>query len=128
MFTAAARDWIERNITLFMLPWGEPWRQRLAQSGDPDYIEISKTMYTSPDWVIAARMYMVEMLVDGTHGTLGAHFTQISLDWAAEYDHVKGKYVRNFGRGYHWGERLRGHNPQTGYLTNRKWHLNEVNN
>ena len=61
------------------------------------------------------------------------------LAWTTEVDHdkgltivsteymtQKGKYKYNSGRGYYRGEKLVGKIPEGGYLTHKKWHLNEV--
>ena len=47
---------------------------------------------------------------------------------STEYMTQKGEYKYNHGRGYYRGEMvvLAGKMDEAGYLTNKKWHLNEV--
>ncbi len=67
-----------------------------------------------------------EILSQGTHATMRSYMEPYELDWGREYD--QGRFKYNSGRGYYRGERvvLQGVIPEAGYLTHKKWHLNEV--
>ena len=75
----------------------------------------------------------------GTHALMKSYMIPNELAWTTEVDHdkgltivsteymtQKGKYKYNSGRGYYRGEKLVGKIPEGGYLTHKKWHLNEV--
>ena len=67
------------------------------------------------------------MLGQGTHAGMGLPSpAQNEQAWAIEYDEDQGKYKYNSGRGFYRGEKVVGKIPGGGYLTNKKWHLNEV--
>ena len=123
-----ARDLVERDITLYHIPGAQVWRQMLSQSDIPEYRKIAETMIITKSWEQVFKMTKNELLSQGTHALMVSYLSSSTLAWATEYDHDKGKYKRNSGRGYYRGERLSlpGVIPEAGYLTNKKWHLNEV--
>ena len=56
------------------------------------------------------------------HGVFGAGTHAQLTGYLASYQ------LRDYGPWYRSKETLAGKNPYSGYLTNKKWHLNEVNN
>ena len=123
-----ARDLVERDITLYHIPGAQVWRQMLSQSDIPEYRKIAETMIITKSWEQVFKMTKNELLSQGTHALMVSYLSSSTLAWATEFDHDKGKYKRNSGRGYYRGEMLvlTGVIPETGYLTHKKWHLNEV--
>ena len=136
-----ARDLVERDITLYENPFGEIWRQLLSQSDIPEYRKIAESMIIPESWDQYDAMTKNEMLSRGTHAYMTSYLSPSYLDWAKEVDDdqgvtivsteymtQKGEYKYNHGRGYYRGEKvvLDGYTGQIGYLTNKKWHLNEV--
>ena len=134
-----ARDLVERDITLYMVPYSQGWRQMLSHSDNPEYRKIAESMIITKSWTQYNAMTKNEMLSRGTHAMLVSYLDPYELAWATEVDDdqgvtivsteymtQKGEYKYNYGRGYYKGELLEGDNPNTGYLTNKKWHLNEV--
>ena len=134
-----ARDLVERDITVFLLPGSHIWRQLLSQSDIPEYREIAKSMIITKSYDQFDAMTKNEMLSRGTHAYMTSYLSPSYLDWAKEVDDdqgvtivsteymtQKGEYKYNHGRGYYRGEMVVGKIPGGGYLTNKKWHLNEV--
>ena len=134
-----ARDLLERDITLYMRPSSQFWKQWLSQHYIPEYRKIGENMIFTKDSYQYYVMTKNEMLNRGTHATMRSYLPPDQLDWATEVDDdqgvtivsteyvtQKGKYKNNYGRGYYRGDKVVGKIPGGGYLTNKKWHLNEV--
>ena len=142
-FVHTARDLVERDITLYENPFGQIWRQLLSQSDIPEYREIAESMIITKSYDQFDAMTKNEMLSRGTHAMMPSYLFPYELAWATEVDDdqgvtivsteyvtQKGEYKYNYGRGYYRGEMvvLTGYTGLAGYLTNKKWHLNEVFN
>ena len=138
-----ARDLVERDITVFLLPGSHIWRQLLSQSDIPEYRKIAESMIITKSYDQFDAMTKNEMLSRGTHAMMRPYLFPFELAWATEVDDdqgvtivsteyvtQKGEYKYNHGRGYYKGEKLvfAGRIPGGGYLTHKKWHLNEVFN
>ena len=136
-----ARDLVERGIILYMWPGSQIWRQMLSQSDNLEYRKIAESMIITKSWDQFDAMTKNEMLSRGTHAYMTSYLSPSYLDWAKEVDDdqgvtivsteymtQKGEYKYNHGRGYYRGEMvmLTGDPGPAGYLTNKKWHLNEV--
>ena len=123
-----ARDMVEKDITLYMWPGTQIWRQRLSQSSIPEYRRIGESMIITKSWEQYNIMTRNEMLSRGTHAMIVSYLDPYMLDWATEYDQDQGRYVYNSGRGYYRGEMLVGEMgyPVAGYLTHKNWHFNQV--
>ena len=121
-----ARDILERDITVYMGISDHIWKQWLSQSDIPEYRKIAETMIISKSYDEYDEMIKEELLSQGTHALMQSYMWPYVLVWATEYDHVQGRYKYNSGRGFYRGEKVVGKIPGGGYLTNKKWHLNEV--
>ena len=123
-----AKDLVERNITLYMNSNAQIWRQLLSQSDVLEYRKIAETMIITKSWDQYFEMTKNELLSQGTHAMMRSYLWSNALRWGTEYDQDQDKYKRNSGRGYYRGEKvmLGGRIPEIGYLTNKKWRLNEV--
>ena len=142
-----ARDMVERGITLYLGPDQQLWKQWLSLHDDPDdpenskyYRKIAESIFiTAKSYEQYNAMTKNELLSRGTHAMMQpymapyqlAYVTEIDDDQgvtivSTEYMTQKGEYKYNHGRGYYRGEKLIGKIPETGYLTNKKWHRNEV--
>ena len=120
------RELVERGIKLYMPPGTQIWSQWLSQSDIPEYRKIAETMNITESWDQFIEMTKNEFLSQGTHARMASVMVQYWFDLSTEYDHDQGKYRYNHGRGFYRGEKLSGKNPMAGYLTHKKWHLNEV--
>ena len=122
----SATDMVKRNITLYFGPNGQMWKQWLNQSSITEYRKIAESMIITKSWDKFNDMTKNEMLSQGTHAHAQAFKFSNELAWATEYDHDQGRYKYNSGRGYYRGGKVDGMIPGGGHLTNKKWHLNEV--
>ena len=123
-----AGDLVEGNITLFMASKTDIWKQWLSQHYIPEYRKIAETMIISKSQSVFDEMTKNEMLNQGTHAQMRSYLNDYELELGTEFNNYHENYKYNRGRGYYRGEMLSGIFPGGGYLTNKKWHLNEVEN
>ena len=134
-------DMVERDMTLFMPGRSALWKRMLSQSKIPEYRKIGENMILTESWSQYYALIRNDLLSRGTHAMIKTHLGNKIGGWATdidpdqgvtiistEYKTLKGKYKYNHGRGFYRGQRvvLDEHSGQGGYLTNKKWHLNEV--
>ena len=106
-----AKQLVEKNISLFGIPGTQIWLQHLLESPKPEYYKLGEKMVL-PNSV--ERFYEIvehDVIGNGTHALLTATIGTNEL---------------SMGRWHRSEEKLAGVNPYVGYLTNKKWHLNEV--
>ena len=115
-----AKQLVEKNITLYNGPGTELWKQFLLESSIPEYNILGENYIIADDWDNYYYMTEHDALGAGTHALMVS-----SLDpWELAYGENK---EINSGRGwYRSKEKVAGKYPYGGYLTNKKWHLNEV--
>ena len=106
-----ARQLVEKNITLYGEPGYEIWKQFLQESPIPEYNKLGETMIIANDRDHYINMSRHDVIGAGTHAYMAGSLLPHHLA---------------MGRWYRSKENLAGHNPYGGYLTNKKWHLNEV--
>ena len=113
-----AKQLVEKNITLYDLPGSEMWKQFLLESSITEYNMLGENYDILNDY--DHYDYMTEHYVFGA----GTHAVMLpSLTW---WELQLGNKI-NSGRGwYRSKEKVAGMYPYAGYLTNKKWHLNEV--
>ena len=107
-----AKQLVEKNITLYMIPGREIWKRFLLESSIPDYNILGETMIVADDYDHFDNIMEHDVIGAGTH----AHGPAAYLE----------PYHLALGRWYRSKEKLAGKNPFAGYLTNKKWNLNEV--
>ena len=105
----SAKQIIENNITLFMCPGCNYWVQFLESSPIPEYKTLSQLMVISKDWNDFDHMRDHGIIEKGTHATMTYGLSQEE---------------RNLGRWWQ-GNLVMGNTPFAGYLSDKKWHLNE---
>ena len=106
-----AKQLVDKNITLYNQPWGDIWKQFLLESPIPEYNILGETMIIADDWDHFDNITLHDVIGAGTHA-------QVSTS-VAQYELAMGNWYRS-------KEKLAGKYPYGGYLTNKKWHLNEV--
>ena len=106
-----AQDLIDNNITLYTIPIGYIWKQLLEQSSIPAYNKIAETMIIPKTWEDFDNYIEHYVLGEGTHAQMTSTL-----------------YPKHLAMGRWWRstERLSGFSPYGGYLSNKKWYLNEV--
>ena len=108
-----AADLIKRDITPFLLPGGEMYRQFFAASSDPVYQEISRRVVIAKDWD------EYEDMVSKVNST--GLFAEIgTLPWWFNS-------TEEFKDWYRSSETI-GDNPYQINLVNKKWPLKKVKN
>ena len=106
-----AKQLVKKNITLYMGPGTEIWKQFLLESFIPEYNKLGETFIVADDWDHYFSIIEHDVIGAGTHAQIEAHL--------APYELAMGRWYRS-------KEMVSGMNPIGGYLTNKKWHLNEV--
>ena len=106
-----AQDLVDNNIYLYDIPGGDIWKQMLAKSPFPAYNKLAETMYIPNDWEEYDYYAEHNVIGEGTHAFMGGYLSPIELA---------------FGRWYRSEERVSGFYPLNGYLSDKKWYLNEV--
>ena len=105
-----SKQLVEEEITLYMWPGTDGWREWMLESNNSEYKILAKTLIYADDWDHFDNMSMDDVLVKGTHALLTGYLTQFELD---------------MGRWYRSKEKFED-DPYFVYLSNKKWHLNEV--
>ena len=107
-----ADDLINRDITPFMMPGSELYKQMIATSSDPTYQEISRRLVIAKDWD-----EYDDMLRKVTSTGLFAEIGRVP-GWPTPEEEFKYWYRSS--------ETLPGDNPMSGHLVNKKWPLKKV--
>ena len=107
-----AADLIKRDITPFIQPWSEMFRQMFAASSDPNYQEISKRLVIAEDWEQSDDMVR-KVTSTGLFAYIGP------LPWTFNS-------TDEFKYWYRSSEMIAGDNPYSGHLVNKKWPLKKV--
>ena len=105
---------VENNITLFVRPGTEIWKQFLLESPILENRLLGETMLIPDDWDHFYNITEHGVFGEGTHAQLTGYLAPWQL--------------RDHGPWYRSKETLAGKYPYSGYLTNKNWHLNEVKN
>ena len=106
-----AKQLVEQNITLYRPPGSYLWKQFLLESSIPEYNILGETMIIADDWDHYENIIKHDVIGAGTHAQM--------VGSLSSYELAMGKWYRS-------KEKVSGHYPYSGYLTNKKWHLNEV--
>ena len=115
-----AKQLVEKNITLYDIPGGEIWKQFLLESSIPEYNKLGENYIIADDWDHFNYITEHYVIGAGTHAQMAPAVEPLELS-IGENEEI------NSGRGwYRSKEKVAGKYPYSGYLTNKKWHLNEV--
>ena len=107
----SAKQLIQNNITLFMGPGYDYWVQFLANSPVPEYQTLSKRMIIPNNWDVELfDLTKYGIIGNGTHATIGPYLSP---------------WRKSLGRWWR-GNQVQGFYPHGGYLSDKKWHLNEA--
>ena len=106
----SAKQIIENNIILFEVPRGDYWVQFLANSPIPEYQTLSKRLIIANNWDEYFDLSEYGIIGNGTH---------------AKASFVLDQGEKSLGRWWK-GNLIQGDYPYTGYLSDKKWHLNEA--
>ena len=106
-----AQQLVDNDITIFSGPGTDLWKQFLADSPISEYNKLAETFYIPQDWYEFDDYCEQYIIGEGTHATMGNFLTPEMLD---------------MGRWWQSKENLIGVYPFGGYISTKKWHLNEV--
>ena len=106
-----AKQLVEKNITLYDYPGTEIWKQFLLESSILEYNILGETFLIADDWDHLYNIGEHDVIGAGTHAYMGGYLNSYDL---------------SLGRWHRSKEKLAGVNTYVGYLTNKKWHMNEV--
>ena len=108
-----AKQLVEKNITLYDIPGAEINKQFLLESSIPEYNILGETFIITDNYDHFDNISKHDVIGAGTHAYMGGFIGLVELA---------------MGRWYRSTEKLSGllGYPYAGYLTNKKWHLNEV--
>ena len=110
-----SKQLVQKNITIFVPPGGQVWKQYLLDSSIPEYNLLGDKVIIADGWDQTINMSKYDVIGEGTHATLATGLTPTFLDL--------GKGTRGW---YRSEEKLSGAYPFSGFLTNKRWHLNKV--
>ena len=114
-----AKQLEEKKITLYFWPDSEATVQFLLDSPILEYRKLGENAIIADDYAHMNNITKHDVLGAGTHATMTYFIDYVELGYGEEY--------HPDGRGwYRSKEIVSGRNPYAGYVTNKKWHLNEV--
>ena len=114
-----AKQLEEKKITPYFMPGFGTTRQWLLDSPILEYRILGENTIIADDWDHMDNITAHDVMGAGTHAQM-THFV-------AGYERELGDEYHPEGRGwYRSKEKVSGFSPYAGYLTNKKWHLNEV--
>ena len=105
-------DIIKRDLTPFLLPGSDFWRQFFAASPDPNYQEISRRLIIHQDWDEYEDMVR-KVTSTGSYVDIG------NFPWMLNSSEEYKDWYRS-------SETIPGDYPYTGHLINKKWPLKKV--
>ena len=115
-----AKQLVDKNITLYYTPYGQIWKQFLLKSSVSEYNILGENLIIPNDWDHFYNITEHDVIGAGTHAQMVASLSPRELA-IGENEEI------NSGRGwYRSKEKVAGKYPYAGYLTNKKWHMNEV--
>ena len=117
-----AKQLVKKNITLYDAPGAEMWKQFLLESSIPEYNILGETFIIADDWDHLDILMEHDVIGAGTHAYIAGSVAPYYLDMGKKH-HPEGNGIYGW---YRSKEKVAGDNPYVGYLTNKKWHLNEV--
>ena len=105
-----SKQLVEQNITLYDAPGYEGWRHFLQESSIPEYNILGGNMIFADDLHQFYNIAYHDVIGAGTHAQIAGYLYPDLLA---------------MGRWYRSKEKVSGTNPYAGYLTKKKWHMNE---
>ena len=107
-----AKDVVKRDITPFLTPGSEIWRQFFAASPDPIYQEISRRLVITKNWAEYEEM-VSKVSLTGLFAEMGTY-----PPWPVK--------EQEFNEWYRSSETIGGTFPYQVHLSNKKWPLKKV--
>ena len=105
-----------------MGPGTEIWKQFLLEAPILEYNKLGETFIITDDWDHFDNITEHDVMGAGTHAWMTGVLSPYELDMGKKH-HPDGNRTNGW---YRSKDKVAGINPYGGYLTNKKWHLNEV--
>ena len=105
-----------------MGPGTEIWKQFLLEAPILEYNKLGETFIITDDWDHFDKISLHDAIGAGTHAQMVGNLFSSDLAMGKKH-HPEGNGKYGW---YRSKEKMAGRNPYGGYLTNKKWHLNEV--
>ena len=105
-----AKQLVEQNITLYFPQGYEIWKQFLLQSPNSEYNILGENMIFADDLNHFDNITKHDVISRGTHAYMGGGLYPTML---------------SMGRWHRSKDKLAGFHPYCGYLSSKKWHINE---
>ena len=112
-----AKQLVENNITIYMGPFASGWRELMQESNITEYMILGENLVYAKDNDQFYEIAEHDVLGKGTHAQL--------ISYLMPYELELGKKL-NSGRGWYRSKERFPDDPYFGFLSNRKWHFNEV--
>ena len=113
-----AKQLDEKNITIYFGPGSELNKQWLLESSLPEYNILGENAIVAKNWEEYENTTANDIFGAGTHAKMSFWV----YGWKLEY----GEKYHPEGKGWYRSKEKLSTQPYFGYLTNKKWHLNEV--
>ena len=101
---------VERNIEIYTTPGSYFWKYFFQDSTIPEYKILGETLIIADNWD--------QYINISKHVHVAGTYALMTVTLPPMY--------QDMGRWHRSEEKVSGHYPYAGYLTNKKWHLNEV--
>ena len=109
---------VEKNITISYWPGAEGIKVWLTNSPTPEYNILGENVIVAKNWEEYENTTANDIFGAGTHAKISFWV----YGWELEY----GEKYHPEGKGWYRSKEKLSTQPYFGYLTNKKWHLNEV--
>ena len=106
------------------MPGTEIWKQFLQESPIAEYNKLGETYLIADDMDHFYNITVHDVMVEGTHAYMTGYLGPHEL-YLGKKHHPDGNRTNGWYRSKEKLSGLLGY-PYAGYLTNKKWHLNEV--
>ena len=114
-----AKQLVEQNITIYREQGFVIWKLFLQESSIPEYKILGENMILVDGWDNFENMTIHDVMGAGTHAQMTNNIYS--------YYRALGRRYHPEGRGwYRSKEKVAGVYPYGGYLSTKKWHLNEA--
>ena len=116
---------IDNNITVVLTPGADLWKQFMSKSSILKYNHLAEQTVESTDFDDYIFNYLQQALCTGDYAVMVSELP----DWAVEYLDLTAKGCPEILPNRVWyrsKETLEGKYPYGGYISNKKWYLNEV--
>ena len=98
-----AKQLVEKNITIYLEPGSEIWKQFLLESSIPEYRILAENLIFADDWNHFDKISINNVIGAGTHAQMTTYLLPYELDLGLEHPDLQSKDLGRLGvlRGWH---------------------------